>query len=160
MDSINTTNTRDEQHHQQDSVPAQPRVESQPINASGASLTHTTNTRTGSNPSVGELEERAGCTALPSAVFTTTDASGYPDKLDGLSACSPPYSIQDPHEHHKHRQVLDPTFNQHEQGHERNTASQGQDTHSRVADKPPVEVAEDLHDPELKMETGVPSFKR
>ncbi|KAF8983400.1 hypothetical protein BGZ46_010317 [Entomortierella lignicola] len=39
--------------------------------------------------------------------FTTTDASGYPDKHDGLVAHSPPTVIQDPHEHHKHNQVQD-----------------------------------------------------
>ena len=38
-------------------------------------------------------------------VHTTTDASGYPDKRDGLTASSPPLAIQDPHEHHKFNQV-------------------------------------------------------
>ncbi|KAG0256635.1 hypothetical protein BG011_004422 [Mortierella polycephala] len=158
MDPTNITNTRYEQPHQQDSVPAQPHVESRAMNTTDARMTHTTDIRAGSHPSVGELEERAGCTALPPAAFTTTDASGYPDKLDGLSACNPQYGIQDPHEHHKHLQVQDPTFNQHELGH--NTAGREQHEHSHAVDKPPVEVAKDLFDPELRQETGVPNFKR
>ncbi|KAG0021098.1 hypothetical protein BGZ80_003031 [Entomortierella chlamydospora] len=40
-----------------------------------------------------------------STSFTTTDASGYPDKHDGLIAHSTPTVIQDPHEHHKHNQT-------------------------------------------------------
>ncbi|KAG0336168.1 hypothetical protein BG000_006861 [Podila horticola] len=62
------------------------------------------------------------------APFATTDASGYPDKSDGLAAHQTPQSIQDPHEHHKHTLV----------------------------DKPIVELAEKLQDPLLPPETVVP----
>ncbi|KAF9898769.1 hypothetical protein BX616_003634 [Lobosporangium transversale] len=42
--------------------------------------------------------------------FTTTDASGYPDKHDGLSAHNTTHNsvILNQHEHHKHTQVQDP----------------------------------------------------
>ncbi|KAG0079436.1 hypothetical protein BGZ93_011190 [Podila epicladia] len=59
--------------------------------------------------------------------FATTDASGYPDKSDGLIAHQTPQSIQDPHEHHKHTLI----------------------------DEPLVELAEKLQDP-LLSETAVP----
>ncbi|KAG0054016.1 hypothetical protein BGZ83_012092 [Gryganskiella cystojenkinii] len=39
------------------------------------------------------------------STFTTTDASGYPDKSNGLVASSPSNAIQHPHEHHKFNQV-------------------------------------------------------
>ncbi|GJJ71824.1 hypothetical protein EMPS_04181 [Entomortierella parvispora] len=46
------------------------------------------------------------------STHTTTDASGYPDKRDGLTASSPPQAMQDPHEHHKYNQVQnDPSVN-------------------------------------------------
>ncbi|KAF9301683.1 hypothetical protein BGZ74_006424 [Mortierella antarctica] len=60
--------------------------------------------------------------------FATTDASGYPDKSDGLTAHQTPQSIQNPHEHHKHTLI----------------------------DKPLVELAEKLQDPLLPSETVVP----
>ncbi|KAF9954420.1 hypothetical protein BGZ72_004603 [Mortierella alpina] len=74
--------------------------------------------------------------------FTTTDASGYPDKRDGLAAHSPPTAFQDPHAHHKHHQV---------QG-----VPHGHDNSS--IGKPMVEIQERFKDPELPMETAVPNF--
>ncbi|KAF8948320.1 hypothetical protein BGZ47_005622, partial [Haplosporangium gracile] len=66
-----------------------------------------------------------------SSSFTTTDASGYPDRQDGLSAYSPPG--QDPHGHHKHHQVPCPSSN--ENSHENK---------DQLVNRPVVEVAERL----------------
>ncbi|KAF9373507.1 hypothetical protein CPB97_000490 [Podila verticillata] len=66
--------------------------------------------------------------------FATTDASGYPDKRDGLTAHRTPQSIQDPHEHHKHVQL----------------------PHSETLIDKPLELAEKLQDPLLPPETIVP----
>lgn len=66
-----------------------------------------------------------------SCSFTTTDASGYPDRQDGLSAYSP--AGQDPHEHHKHHQVPCPSSNENDSN-----------SKDQLVNRPTVEVAERL----------------
>ncbi|KAF9435654.1 hypothetical protein BGZ76_005794 [Entomortierella beljakovae] len=51
------------------------------------------------------------------AAFTTTDASGYPDRLDGLSALGTTTTSQDIHEHHKHTQVQEESTVDHKDEH-------------------------------------------
>lgn len=107
--------------------------------------------------------------------FTTTDASGYPDKRDGLSAHTTQNILQDPHEHHKYNQVQDPSAHTHDHGHiqsqdpahshnsqiHNTQAHQGHHEESMIG-KSPVEVAEMLHvhDAELPLRSAVPGFLR
>ncbi|KAG0281003.1 hypothetical protein BGZ96_001328, partial [Linnemannia gamsii] len=81
-----------------------------------------------------------------SCLFTTTDASGYPDRQDGLSAYSPTGQGQDPQGHHKHHQVPPP-------------CSVDED---EFVDRPVVEVAERLGVGEacLPEQTAVAHFLR
>ncbi|KAF9927445.1 hypothetical protein FBU30_003244 [Linnemannia zychae] len=86
--------------------------------------------------------------------FTTTDASGYPDRMDGLSAYSPPGLAQDLHEHHKHHQV--PTETTDLLGHGTTRANYGEE----MVNKPTVEVAERLDETRLPKQTVVASYLR
>ncbi|KAF9579253.1 hypothetical protein BGW38_004568 [Lunasporangiospora selenospora] len=90
------------------------------------------------------------------------DASGYPDRFDGLSAHQLQHTIQEPFERHKHQQVSedDPGQAQHDQHPQHNSHSQHQPHHESVLDMSPIELAEKLHDPELRMQTGAPNFLR
>lgn len=90
------------------------------------------------------LEQPAG-----SYSFTTTDASGYPDRQDGLSAYSP--AGQDPNAHHKHHQVPCPSSN------ENNSNSRDQ-----LVNRPEMEVAERLSLGEMCLpdQTAVAQFLR
>ncbi|KAF9354206.1 hypothetical protein BGX34_011160 [Mortierella sp. NVP85] len=104
--------------------------------------------------------------------FATTDASGYPDKRDGLSACTTQTILQDPHEHHKFNQVQDPSLhsptNDHSQAPAQCPNSQSRSesrTHAHgheesLVGKPFVEVEETLCGLELPMGTVIPNFIR
>ncbi|KAI8354265.1 hypothetical protein B0O80DRAFT_487095 [Mortierella sp. GBAus27b] len=117
-------------------------------------------------------------------VFATTDASGYPDRMDGLSAHTNQIVLQDPHEHHKHTQVLEsdlPTDQQHHphppapqnghshsehhhhshaHGHTYGHTHQGAGGQDDEIGKAAVELAGRLHDSELPPGTAVPNFLR
>ncbi|KAF9540870.1 hypothetical protein EC957_003676 [Mortierella hygrophila] len=84
-----------------------------------------------------------------SCSFTTTDASGYPDRQDGLSAYSPPG--QDPNEHHKHHQVPCPSSNE--------NSSNNKD---QLVNRPATEVADRLGLGEMYLpdQTSVAHFLR
>ncbi|KAG0196201.1 hypothetical protein BGX28_010427 [Mortierella sp. GBA30] len=122
MDSIQRHNHQDRQH--------------QPDNAGPVSAN--VNMTATSHPTV-QSDATANMTTIPLA---TTDASGYPDKHDGLAAHNKLSVIQDPREHHKHRQVQDAPA-----GHERS-----------LLGRSIVEIREQLKDPELPMEMGVPKL--
>ncbi|KAI1315407.1 hypothetical protein EDD11_000795 [Mortierella claussenii] len=119
-------------------------------------------------------------TGAPST-FTTTDASGYPDKHDGLSAHNSTHNnvIVDPHEHHKHHQVQDTALatgagvaaaagHAHTHAHKPipgHSATGHLHGHESLVGQPLVEIAEQVRDPTLPMDTTpmqttVPNFLR
>ncbi|KAG0300431.1 hypothetical protein BGZ98_009183 [Dissophora globulifera] len=83
------------------------------------------------------------------STFTTTDASGYPDKHDGLSAHSTQSVTQSPHEHHKHNQVHNNRSHIHPPGE--------LVEHETMVGKPLTEVAEQLGETTLAHSTLVPN---